>query len=55
MSQRVPPTTRRELIKLLTERGWLGPRSGGNHEYMIKGAHRQVIPSDREIAGPFLP
>ncbi len=26
----------------------------GNHEYIIKGAHRQVIPSDSEIAGPFL-
>lgn len=54
MSRRVPPTTRRELIRFLTERGWLGPWSGGNHEYMIKGAHRQVIPNDSEIAGPFL-
>ena len=54
MSRRVPPATRRELIKFLAERGWAGPRPGGNHEYMIKGTHRQVIPSVSEIAGPFL-
>lgn len=54
MSQRVPPATRRELIKFLAQRGWIGPLSGGNHEYMIKESHRQVIPSDSEIAGPFL-
>lgn len=54
MSQRVPPTTRRELIRFLTQRGWAGPLAGGNHEYMIRESHRQVIPSDSEIAGPFL-
>ncbi len=54
MSQRVPPATRRELIKFFAQRGWIGPRPGGNHEFMIKGSHRQVIPSDSEIAGPFL-
>ncbi len=54
MSRRVSPATRRELIKFFSERGWDGPQPGGNHEYMVKGAHRQVIPSDSEIAGPFL-
>lgn len=54
MSRRIPPATRRDLIKFLSQRGWAGPRSGGNHEYMVKGTHRQVIPSDSEIAGPFL-
>lgn len=37
MSQRVAPATRRELIKFLAQRGWIGPRPGGNHEFMIKG------------------
>ena len=54
MSRRVPPATRREFIRFLSERGWAGPRRGGNHEYMVKGTHRQVIPSDSEIGGPFL-
>ena len=54
MSRKVSPASRRELIKFLTERGWGGPQSGGRHEYMVKGAHRQVIPSESEIAGPFL-
>lgn len=54
MSRRVSPATRRELIKFLHGRGWAGPRSGGSHKYMVKGTHRQAIPSDSEISGPFL-
>ncbi len=54
MSQRVPPATRREFIKFLTQRGWIGPLPGGNHEYMVRESHRQAIPSQTEIAGPFL-
>ena len=54
MSRRISPATRREFIKFLSDRGWDGPRRGGNHEYMVKAARRQVIPSDSEIAGPFL-
>ena len=54
MTSRLPPATRRELIRFLSERGWDGPRPGGSHDYMFKGTHRQVIPSDREIPAPFL-
>ena len=54
MSSRIPPATRRDLIKFSSQRGWVGPRRGGNHEYMIKGNHRQIIPSDNEIPDPFL-
>ena len=54
MTRRVSPTARRELIRFFGERGWTGPHRGGNHEYMVKGSHRQIIPGDREIAGPFL-
>lgn len=54
MTSRLPPATRRDFIRFLSERGWDGPRPGGNHDFMIKGSHRQVIPSDREIPAPFL-
>lgn len=54
MNRRIPPATRRDLIKFLRERGWDGPKRGGNHEYMLRGTHRQVVPSDSENPGPFL-
>ena len=54
MTSRLGPAKRRELIRFLSERDWDGPYRGGNHEFMVRGAHRQVIPGDREISAPFL-
>lgn len=54
MTSRLPPATRRDFIRFLSERGWDGPRPGVNHDFMIKGRHWQAIPSSREIPTPIL-
>lgn len=39
------PIKRRLLIKKLGAFGFVGPFSGGKHEYMEKGRHRIFIPN----------
>ena len=42
------PISRRELIVALRAFGFSGPLSGGNHEYMVKGALRLAIPNPHQ-------
>ena len=42
---RLAPVSRREFIKRLRELGWEGPKSGGNHQFMIKGDRILPIPN----------
>ncbi|MEK7585103.1 MAG: type II toxin-antitoxin system HicA family toxin [Patescibacteria group bacterium] len=39
------PISRRELIRKLRKLGFVGPYSGGKHEFMEKGNLRLVIPN----------
>lgn len=42
----LPGTTKkRDIIAKFRRLGWDGPRSGGNHQFMVKGAHKQRIPN----------
>ncbi|MEK7324066.1 MAG: hypothetical protein AAB217_02270 [Chloroflexota bacterium] len=36
------PVKRKELIRRLRRLGFVGPHSGGKHEYMVKGILRQA-------------
>ncbi len=38
-------TTRRQLIERFQQLGWDGPRSGGKHQFMVKGQHKVRIPN----------
>ncbi|MBV8174185.1 MAG: type II toxin-antitoxin system HicA family toxin [Verrucomicrobia bacterium] len=53
---RLSPVSRRELIRRLRSLGWDGPISGGNHQFMTKGATQLTLPNphkNKEI-GPEL-
>ncbi|HFE66962.1 MAG TPA: type II toxin-antitoxin system HicA family toxin [Chloroflexi bacterium] len=39
------PVKRRKLIQNLRKLGFEGPYSGGNHQFMVKGDLRLVIPN----------
>jgi len=39
------PLTRRKLIQVLKQAGFTGPYSGGNHQYLVKGALKLFIPN----------
>ncbi len=39
------PVKRQKLIRNLRKLGFEGPYSGGNHQYMVKGQLRLVIPN----------
>jgi predicted RNA binding protein YcfA (HicA-like mRNA interferase family) len=39
------PVKRRKLVQNLRKLGFEGPYSGGNHQFMIKGELRLVIPN----------
>ncbi len=39
------PITRRKLIQFLKKLGFQGPYSGGNHQYLVKGSLKLVIPN----------
>jgi predicted RNA binding protein YcfA (HicA-like mRNA interferase family) len=41
-------TSRRVMIKKFRALGWNGPRSGGRHQFMVKGAHKVRIPNPHE-------
>jgi predicted RNA binding protein YcfA (HicA-like mRNA interferase family) len=38
-------TSRREMISKFRALGWDGPRSGGKHQFMQQGTHKQRIPN----------
>ncbi len=42
------PTKRRDLIDGLRKLGFDGPYSGGNHQYMTRGAHKVRIPNPHQ-------
>ena len=48
------PCTRREFVRKLRELGFTGPEPGTRHAVMFLGAHKQVIPRNREYSVPQL-
>ncbi len=38
-------TPRHELIRKFRALGWIGPRPGGRHQFMVKGTHKVRIPN----------
>lgn len=50
------PIGRRKLIQNLKKLGFEGPFSGGNHQYMVKGQLKLVIPNPHagDISRPLL-
>jgi predicted RNA binding protein YcfA (HicA-like mRNA interferase family) len=52
---KIGPIKRRELLYFLRQLGFLGPYSGGKHQFMVKGNLRVRIPNPhREDIGPNL-
>lgn len=45
---RVGPIKRSELIRKLRRIGFSGPRSGGRHEFMIRGNVRLTLPNPHQ-------
>ena len=39
------PISRADFIRALRELGFEGPYSGGNHQYMVRGQRRVIIPN----------
>lgn len=39
------PISRKELIRRLSELGFVGPYSGGKHQFMVKGSLKLRIPN----------
>jgi predicted RNA binding protein YcfA (HicA-like mRNA interferase family) len=39
------PVSRRELIRRLQELGFEGPYTGGQHEFMLRGERRLILPN----------
>ena len=44
------PITRRYLVKKFRELGFVGPYSGGKHQFMIKGPLKIRIPNPHKTA-----
>jgi len=42
------PVKRKELIRRLRRLGFVGPHSGGKHEYMVKGNLRLALPNPHQ-------
>lgn len=42
---KLAPVTRNELISRLKVLGFVGPQSGGKHQYMVKGLIRLTLPN----------
>lgn len=42
------PISRKNLIRKLREFGYEGPYSGGNHQFMVRGARRLFIPNPHQ-------
>lgn len=49
------PISRKELIRRLGEFGFVGPYSGGKHQFMAKGSLKLRIPNPHmSDVGPYL-
>ncbi len=48
------PCKRRLFIKKLKNLGFNNPETGGRHEFMFYGPHKQTIPSNEEFSVPQL-
>ena len=42
---RLAPVSRRELIQRLRQLGFEGPYTGGQHEFMLRGDRRLILPN----------
>lgn len=42
---RLNPVSRKDLIKKLRQKGFTGPFTGGNHEFMIRETVRIILPN----------
>ena len=42
---RFGPITRRDLVRVLTDLGFVGPYPGGNREYMVRGTVKLHLPN----------
>lgn len=53
---RFGPISRADLIRALRRAGWEGPFAGGNHQYMVQGGLKLIIPNPHgsDIGHPFL-
>ena len=45
LSNRLTSVSRRDLIKRLKELGFVGPYTGPDHAFMVRGANRVRIPN----------
>lgn len=45
MSNKLVPVSRRELIRRLRILGFNGPFKGSDHDYMVRGETRVIIPN----------
>jgi predicted RNA binding protein YcfA (HicA-like mRNA interferase family) len=45
MTERLTPVTRSDFIRRMRRLGFDGPFSGGRHEFMLRGAHRLILPN----------
>lgn len=45
MNLRLASVSRTELVKRFRQLGWEGPRSGKNHDLMVKGSRKVPIPN----------
>lgn len=39
------PISRKELVRRLRDFGYVGPVSGGRHQFMIRGTRRLILPN----------
>jgi len=46
------PLKRRDFIRKLRALGFDGPYSGTRHQFMVRGQHRQTIPTNSEYSVP---
>ncbi len=52
MTKRLAPVSRRDFIKRLRALGFEGPYAGGNHEFMLRGDRRLILPNPhRSVIG----
>lgn len=42
---RLSPVSRDELIRRLRDLGFLGPFSGGRHQFLVRGTVRVILPN----------
>lgn len=45
MNRRLAPVSRTDLVKRFRQLGWEGPRTGKNHDLMVKGSRKVPIPN----------